>query len=260
MAASPLISSALSPTPSPAGPQRQPCNHASTFAERQLLFNRIAPVYDRLNDVLTLGQHRVWKKMTVSWSGAKKGDRVLDLCCGSGDLTFLMSQAVGPQGQVIGLDFSRDQLSVASARQFLLWKRCYDNIVWTEGDALNLGFSDCYFDSVTVGYGLRNVLDKANAMKEILRVLKPGSRASILDFNKSTNQTVTSFQTWMIDTLVVPSAGMYGLREEYMYLKRSIDEFLTGKELEDLAKEVGFSSARHYEIAGGLMGNLVATK
>ncbi|XP_065636768.1 2-phytyl-1,4-beta-naphthoquinone methyltransferase, chloroplastic-like [Quercus suber] len=96
--------------------------------ERQELFGRIAPVYDNLNDLLSLGQHRIWKRMTVSWTGAKMGDCALDLCCGSGDLAFLLSEKVGSNGKVIGLDFSKEQLSIASCRQGLAPNACYNNI------------------------------------------------------------------------------------------------------------------------------------
>ncbi|KAA3465797.1 2-phytyl-1,4-beta-naphthoquinone methyltransferase, chloroplastic-like [Gossypium australe] len=229
-------------------------------SDRQQLFNRIAPVYDNLNDLLSLGQHRIWKRMAVSWSGAKTGDSLLDLCCGSGDLTFLMSEKAGADGKVIGLDFSKEQLSIASSRRYLLSKACYNNIEWVEGDALDLPFSNGYFDAITMGYGLRNVIDKRRAMQEMFRVLKPGSRVSILDFNKSMQPFTALFQEWMIDNVVVPTATVYGLAKEYQYLKTSIDEFLTGKELEKLALDAGFSYARHYEISGGLMGDLVAAR
>ncbi|KAM0838363.1 hypothetical protein ACQ4PT_061019 [Festuca glaucescens] len=227
--------------------------------ERQALFSRIAPVYDQLNDVLSLGQHRTWKRICVSWSMAKRGDRVLDLCCGSGDLAFLLSQKVGIDGEVMAVDFPRQQLQTAASRQDQRWKSCYKNIKWIEGDALDLPFPDRYFDAVTVGYGLRNVVDKPKAMREIRRVLQPGSKASILDFNKSSSFFTASLQSWAIDNVVVPLASSYGLTEEYKYLKSSISEYLTGEELEKLAKEAGFSAAKHYELGGGLMGDLVAT-
>ncbi|XP_044458145.1 2-phytyl-1,4-beta-naphthoquinone methyltransferase, chloroplastic isoform X1 [Triticum aestivum] len=242
----------------------------------------------QLNDVLSLGQHRTWKRICVSWSmyipsasrssnvnsednwlmgifcflniRAKRGDRVLDLCCGSGDLAFLLSQKVGLDGEVMGVDFSGQQLQTAASRQDQRWKACYKNIKWIEGDALDLPFTDRYFDAVTVGYGLRNVVDRPKAMREILRVLKPGSRASVLDFNKSSSFFTASLQSWAIDNVVVPLASSYGLTEEYKYLKSSISQYLTGEELEKLAKEAGFSSAKHYELGGGLMGNLVATR
>ncbi|XP_031094156.1 2-phytyl-1,4-beta-naphthoquinone methyltransferase, chloroplastic [Ipomoea triloba] len=247
-----------------------PSRPASTFrprrrliqctADRQALFSRIAPVYDNLNDLLSLGQHRIWKRMAVSWSGAKEGDNVLDVCCGSGDLAFLLSEKVGPYGKVVGLDFSKEQLLIASSRQNLRSKNCYKNIKWIEGNALDLPFADSYFDAVTIGYGLRNVPDVNKTMAEIHRVLKPGSKVSVLDFNKSVKPLATSIQEWMIDNVVVPVASGYGLADEYKYLKTSIKDFLTGRELEKLGLETGFSTAKHYEIGLGLMGCLVATR
>lgn len=198
--------------------------------------------------------------MAVSWSGAKKGDRVLDICCGSGDLAFLLSEKVGIDGQVIGLDFSRKQLLVASSKQEQRSNPCYKNIEWLEGDALNLPFPDGHFNAITLGYGLRNVVDRERALEEMFRVLRPGCKASILDFNKSMQPITTLFQEWMIDNVVVPAATYYGLAEEYKYLKSSIQEYLTGKELEQLALLAGFSDAKFYEIASGLMGNLVARR
>lgn len=117
------------PSPAPMTSRFRQRNFSVRFSgDRQALFNRIAPVYDNLNDLLSLGQHRVWKRMAVSWSGAKKGDRVLDLCCGSGDLAFLLSGKVGTDGQVIGLDFSREQLLIALSKQQLSSTPCYKNI------------------------------------------------------------------------------------------------------------------------------------
>ncbi|KAL8550517.1 hypothetical protein ACS0TY_009080 [Phlomoides rotata] len=228
--------------------------------ERQALFNRIAPVYDNLNDMFSLGRHRVWKRMTVSWSGAKEGDTVLDVCCGSGDLAFLLSEKVGVKGKVIALDFSREQLQIAASRQSARTKPCYKNIEWIEGDAVNLPFSISSFDAATIGYGLRNIVDRKKALEEMYRVLKPGSKVSILDFNKSPSQLTSSIQDWMIDSIVVPIASGYGLANEYHYLKNSIKEYLTGKELEELALEAGFPDAKFYDIGAGFMGNLVATR
>ncbi|XP_022131614.1 2-phytyl-1,4-beta-naphthoquinone methyltransferase, chloroplastic isoform X2 [Momordica charantia] len=213
--------------PSSTTPTLQTHRPIRCAADRQALFNRIAPVYDNLNDLLSLGQHRIWKRMAVSWSGAKPGDRVLDICCGSGDLAFLLSERLGSDGKVTGLDFSREQLIIASSRQRSLSKACYKNIEWVEGDALNLPFSDGYFDAITMGYGLRNVVDKRKALEEMLRVLKEGSKVSILDFNKTTQPTAAAIQEWMINNIVVPVASGYGLAEDYKYLSKSIKEFFT---------------------------------
>ncbi|MED6160611.1 hypothetical protein PIB30_052981 [Stylosanthes scabra] len=189
---------------------------------------------------------------------AKVGDHVLDICCGSGDLSFLLSQKVGPDGKVTGIDFSKEQLLIASSKQSS--KNCFSNIEWVQGDALDLPFADGCFDAITMGYGLRNVVDRPKAMQEISRVIKAGSRVAILDFNKSDDLLTSTITEWMIDNVVVPVASGYGLSEEYRYLKASIRGFLTGKELEKLALEVGFSNARHYEISGGFMGCLVAKR
>ncbi|KAK6930987.1 Methyltransferase type 11 [Dillenia turbinata] len=159
--------------------------------ERQALFSRIAPVYGNLNDLLCLGQHRIWKRMAVK-----------------------------------GLDFSREQLAVAVSRQHMLSKSCYRNIEWIEGNAVDLPFSDCFFDAITVLQCLCSTLIKG----------------------------------WMIFNVVVPVASGYGLAQDYQYLKSSILGYLTGKELEEIALLAGFSSAKHYEIGRGLMGNLVAKR
>ncbi|KAK4399707.1 2-phytyl-1,4-beta-naphthoquinone methyltransferase, chloroplastic [Sesamum angolense] len=253
---------------------------ARCTAERQALFNRIAPVYDNLNDLLSLGSHRVWKRMSVSWSGAKEGDTVLDVFVEVGIWLFfclrkLESVAsitlVIPSSlvavpwkrlqlsscqmkrtsvakialfaefssfralilkhdmlvltEVIALDFSKEQLQIAASRQRERSRACYKNI-------------------------------EKKALEEMCRVLKPGTKLSVLDFNKSTNPLTSSIQDWMIDNVVVPVASGYGLASEYQYLKNSIKEYLTGWELEKLALQAGFSEAKHYEIGTGFMGNL----
>eukprot|EP00249_Psilotum_nudum_P012884 c24026_g1_i1 orf=379-1080(-) len=214
----------------------------------------------QLNDWLSFGQHRIWKRMAISWSGAKEGDCVLDVCCGSGDLAILLGEKVGVQGKVIGLDFSEEQLLVAVQRQKDSPVACHQTIEWLQGDALKLPFTDGTFDAVTVGYGLRNVVDIPQALHEICRVLRKGSKASILDFNRVKNPSIFALGEWILDNGVVPVATLYGLREEYEYLKTSIASFPTGKEQEKLAAVAGFSYARHFEIAGGFMGVLVVRK
>ncbi|KAK6139215.1 hypothetical protein DH2020_027051 [Rehmannia glutinosa] len=239
----------------------QTVTHESA-TERQELFNRIAPVYDKLNDLFSLGLHRLWKRWTISWSEAKEGDKVLDACCGSGDLSFRLSEKVGSHGKVIALDFSKELLEIAASRQreHERSKPCYKNIEWIEGDAVALPFSDSTFDAATIGYGLRNIVDRKEALEEMHRVLKPGAKLSVLDFNKSTNWLNIKIQEWMIDYIVVPVASWYGLASEYRYLKNSIKEYLTGPELEKLALEAGFSEAKFYEISNGSMGILVAKR
>jgi demethylmenaquinone methyltransferase/2-methoxy-6-polyprenyl-1,4-benzoquinol methylase len=99
------------------GPEADPVDVAAKGEERQKLFNRIAPAYDELNDLLSLGQHRIWKRMAVGWSRASAGNSVLDVCCGSGDLALLLAGTVGPEGSVVGLDFAQNMLDYAATRE-----------------------------------------------------------------------------------------------------------------------------------------------
>lgn len=224
----------------------------------QALFNRIAPVYDELNHGLSLGLHRIWKQMTVKWSGAKPGDTCLDLCCGSGDITQLLARQAGKTGQVFGVDFSAELLKVARDRSE---RRCIKPpIQWVEANVLNLPFPENQFDCATMGYGLRNVTDILQSLKEIQRVLKPGAKAAILDMHRPDNALVRSFQQWYLDEIVVPAAQRLGFTEEYAYIAPSLDKFPTGSEQVTLAEQAGFTKATHYSIAGGTMGVLVVTK
>ncbi|MDB9374707.1 bifunctional demethylmenaquinone methyltransferase/2-methoxy-6-polyprenyl-1,4-benzoquinol methylase UbiE [Nodularia sphaerocarpa] len=222
------------------------------------IFDRIAPVYDELNNSLSLGQHRIWKEMTVKWSAAKPGDTCLDLCCGSGDLAFRLAKYVGTTGQVYGVDFSPNLLAAAKERSQSQYPQ--PAISWIEADALNLPFDDHYFDAATMGYGLRNVTDIPRSLQELHRVLKPGAKAAILDFHRPRNQQLRAFQQWYLNSIVVPIANQMGLKEEYAYISPSLDRFPTGQEQIELARQVGFTLVTHYPIANDMMGVLVVSK
>lgn len=226
--------------------------------EVQTIFNRIAPVYDQLNDWLSLGQHRIWKQMAVKWSQAKPGDNCIDLCCGSGDLALRLARQVGTKGHVYGIDFSSELLAIAHKRSQQQYPQ--PPISWVEADVLDLPFGDNYFDAATMGYGLRNVTDIPRSLKELHRVLKPSAKAAILDFHRPSNSQFRAFQQWYLNTIVVPTAHHLGLTEEYAYISPSLDRFPTGHEQVKLALEASFANATHYVIANGMMGILVLTK
>ncbi|NEP41185.1 MAG: bifunctional demethylmenaquinone methyltransferase/2-methoxy-6-polyprenyl-1,4-benzoquinol methylase UbiE [Okeania sp. SIO2H7] len=232
---------------------------SGTSADIQGIFNRIAPVYDRLNDRLSFGLHRIWKQMAVKWSGAGPGDVCLDLCCGSGDLALLLAREVRKEGMVFGVDFSEKQLAIARSRPkpFTI---PLSPIVWLEGDALSLPFADNYFDAATMGYGLRNVTDIPRCLEELHRVLKPGAIAAILDMHRPQNPYKRQLQQWYLDNLVVPTAKMMGMSEEYAYISPSLDKFPTGTEQVELARKAGFVNATHYPISAAMMGVLTVTK
>ena len=228
-----------------------------TAADIQGLFDRIAPVYDSLNERLSFGLHRVWKRMAVRWSAAAPGHTALDLCCGSGDLAFMLAQVVGATGQVYGVDFSAAQLAMAA-------ERCRRTplatpIHWVQADALALPLATASIDAATLSYGLRNLTDIAQGLAELRRVLKPGAKAAILDFNHPPTALAAQFQRWYLETLVVPTARDMGLTDEYAYIGPSLDRFPTGAEQVRLAHQAGFDQAIHYPIAAGLMGVLVVS-
>lgn len=231
---------------------------APSAQEIKDIFDRIAPVYDRLNDRLSFGQHRIWKLMAVKWSEAKSGDSALDICCGSGDLAFLLAKTVGKTGKVTGLDFACEQLAIAHQRQQVKCPQA--TMDWLEGDALALPFADHQFDCATMGYGLRNVTDIPLSLRELRRVLKPGAKAAILDFHRPDPGLISGLQQWYLANIVVPTAESMGLSAEYAYINPSIERFPTGKEQINLAYAAGFSQATHYPLSGGVMGILVVTK
>jgi ubiquinone/menaquinone biosynthesis methyltransferase len=247
----PFVSGAIGSdsAPGPIAPVTEPV---------QQLFNQIAPAYDQLNDRLSLGMHRLWKQMTVQWARPPVGGRVLDICCGSGDLAFRLARAVGPQGDVVGLDCAAQLLAIAQQRAQCMLPQ--PPITWVQGDALNLPFDDNRFQSVTLGYGLRNVADILGCLREIQRVLQPTGRAAILDMVRPASPRMQQFQQWYLQTWVVPAARDLGLEAEYAYIAPSIARFPKGPQQRQLALEAGFAQAVHYPLLGGLMGVLVLEK
>jgi demethylphylloquinol methyltransferase len=232
----------------------------ANYSDRDIrdLFDRIAPVYDRLNNDLSLGIHWVWKQMAVSWSGAQLGDCCLDLCCGSGDIAQLLAKRVGKNGWVYGADFAPAQLENAAQRVEKIYLPC--DIKWVEADALQLPFTDNFFDAATLGYGLRNVVDIPGCLLELKRVLKPDATVAILDFHRPSNFLAANFQRWYLDNVVVPTARRYDMTAEYEYLMPSVEQFPVGDEQVALGQKAGFGEVWHYSIAGGIMGVLVLKK
>jgi demethylmenaquinone methyltransferase/2-methoxy-6-polyprenyl-1,4-benzoquinol methylase len=240
-----------------------PSRTVSSAASVQALFDRIAPDYDRLNTVLSLGLHRIWKGMTVRWSRPPLGGTAIDLCCGSGDLALELARLVGPTGRVYGLDFSPRMLAIAERRAKLALLR--DRLTWLQGDALHLPFADNRFAAATMGYGLRNLVDISQSLRELQRVLAPGAWAAILDFqplsaSQASCSVPATFQQIYLAGIVVPVATALGLESEYTYIQDSLQAFPTAAEQVRLAQTAGFANCHVYPIAGGLMGVLVVQK
>lgn len=217
------------------------------------LFDRIAPSYDRLNDLLSLGQHRLWKRQTLALLQPRPGERWLDLCCGTGDLALLLAERVRPGGRVLGLDAAAAPLALARQRA---GRRPWLAIDWLQADALMVPEAAGSFDGAVMAYGLRNLADGAAALAELRRLLGPEGRGAVLDFNR-TDGLPAALQRLALRRLVVPVARQAGFEDEYAYLERSLATFPSGPEQERLALAAGFRGARHQPLAGGLMGVLL---
>lgn len=221
------------------------------------LFNDVAPRYDRLNDLLSLGLHRHWKRQLLTWLQPKPGERWLDLCCGTGDLTLALARAVRPGGSVIGLDAAAEPLVLAERRRT---REAWLHVEWIHADATTTELPSSSFDGVVMAYGLRNLADASSGLAEMRRLLKPGRRAGVLDFNRLPEGSLSSsFQQQYLRRIVVPAAALAGLKPQYAYLEASLQRFASGTSQESMALEAGFRSARHRTLMAGQMGLLLLT-
>jgi ubiquinone/menaquinone biosynthesis methyltransferase len=216
------------------------------------LFDAIAPRYDQLNDLLSLGLHRLWKRQAVLWLQARPGHTLLDLCCGTGDLALLLAERVRPAGHVVAIDAAAAPLQQARRRAA---RTPWLSIDWRLGDALATGLPAAAADGAVMAYGLRNLADPAAGLLELRRVLRPGARAAVLDFNRPTGP-IADLQKAYLRRLVVPTARRFGFSEHYAYLEASLERFATAEQQEALARRAGFAHARHRPLAAGLMGLL----
>ena len=219
------------------------------------LFDRIAPAYDTLNDLLSLGLHRIWKRQAVAWLQPHAGQCLLDLCCGTGDLALVLAEKVRPAGLVLGIDAAAAPLERARERARA---QPWLPVEFRQGDAAATGLADASADAAVMAYGLRNLPDPAAGLQELRRLLRPGGRAAVLDFNRPAEPqgSTAAFQRFYLRRLVVPLARRAGLEDQYAYLERSLERFPTGAQQEQLALAAGFSQARHRLLAAGQMGLL----
>jgi demethylmenaquinone methyltransferase / 2-methoxy-6-polyprenyl-1,4-benzoquinol methylase len=204
------------------------------------MFDRIAPVYDVMNRVMTAGLDRRWRKLTAD-ATVRPGDRVLDACCGTGDLA-LAAQAAG--GKVTGLDFSERMLERA--------RRKSSSIEWIRGDLLALPFEDASFDAATVGFGIRNVADLERGLGELARVLRPGGRLGILEITQPRGLLRPFYKLWF-DGLVPLAGKLLPGGSAYTYLPASVRRFPGPNDLAGLMARTGFDDIRYRLLAGGIV-------
>ena len=201
------------------------------------MFDRIAPVYDVMNRVMTAGLDRRWRKLAVSqvvWPG----DRVLDACCGTGDLAV---EAERRGGRVVGLDFSPKMLERARKKS--------GAVEWIQGDALALPFPDGDFDAATVGFGVRNLADLESGLKELARVLRPGGKLAVLEITRPRGLLKPFFRLWF-DVLVPLAGRVLPGGKAYTYLPASVRRFPGPDDLSALFESAGFADV-HYKLVGG---------
>jgi demethylmenaquinone methyltransferase / 2-methoxy-6-polyprenyl-1,4-benzoquinol methylase len=191
------------------------------------MFDRIAPVYDAMNRVMTAGLDRSWRRLAVQ-AVVQPGDRVLDACCGTGDLAIAAERE---GGVVTGLDFSPGMLERA--------RRKSDTVTWVEGDLLALPFDDDSFDSATVGFGVRNVADLEAALAELRRVLRPGGRLAILEITQPRGVLKPFFSLWF-DRIVPLLGKVLPGGKAYTYLPASVRRFPGAEDLAALLERHGF--------------------
>ena len=217
------------------------------------MFSRLAARYDLVNDVMSFGLHRKWKKDTIrlALEGRIYPTRILDLCCGTGDLSFLAEERALPGSRVTGIDFTLPMLSVATRRRLEARSRSR----FAQGDALRLPFQDRSFDAVTVGYGLRNIADPLAALREIRRVLSPGGRVVVLDFGKPDNPVAGALYQGFLRT-VMPLMGwlFHGDTETYLYIPESLKRYPAQRGVQTLMGEAGLGGARFESRLLGTMG------
>ena len=209
------------------------------------LFSALAKRYNVMTDVWTLGLHRVWKRQAMELCALRPGERVLDVATGTGDLAFQEEAAVGPEGQVVAVDSCAAMLEVARRRQ-------RGAIDFQEGDAMDLGFPDASFDVVTIGFGLRNVADRGQALREFRRVLGPGGRLMVLDFS-TPNSKMLKVVHDLLYFVAMPTLGraVAWHRDAHHYTSDSIRTWLSRDELSKAMLEAGFVDARYISLSTG---------
>lgn len=220
------------------------------------VFEKISGNYDKMNSVISFQQHKKWREDTMSRMNVQKGSTSLDVCCGTADWTISMGQAVGPEGKAIGLDFSQNMLNVGYEKV-----KAFPQIELIHGNAMELPYPDSTFDYITIGFGLRNVPDYMQVLKEINRVLKPGGMFVCLETSHSElpgyKQLFRFYFKYVMPVFGKLFAKSY---KEYSWLQESAEDFPGMKELAKMIEQAGFVQVEYKPYSGGAAARHIGMK
>lgn len=216
------------------------------------VFDSVAQRYDVMNDLMSFGIHRIWKRIAVEIAGVRPGQKVLDLAAGTGDLTAALAARAGPRGTVVAADINQSMLRVGRDR--LLDRGVAEGVAWVQADAEALPFANGSFDCITMAFGLRNVTDKAAALASMRRVLRPGGRLLVLEFSKPARGPVSALYD-LYSFRMLPALGrlVAGDEKSYRYLAESIRMHPGQHELRALMEASGFSRCDYLNLSAGIV-------
>ena len=245
------------------GAAARPARDSAEFeAQVRTMFDRIAGVYDRMNRVMTAGLDRRWRERAVERAGLEPGQDALDVCCGTGDLAFELARAVGPDGRVVGCDFSEAMLELAREKEEAARVAGPASngagggsapVEFEWADALDLPYADGSFDAVTVGFGVRNLVDLEAGLRELARVLRPGGRLVILEITQPTRPPLSVFFSLWFDRVVPLLGAVAGDSDAYNYLPDSVRSFPPPARLAQIMDGAGLEEVRWLVLAGGII-------
>ncbi len=216
------------------------------------VFHSVANKYDLMNDLMSLGLHRIWKRIAVEMTGLRAGQRVLDLAGGTGDLAALMAPLVGEHGEVVLSDINASMLDVGRAR--LVDRGIVGNVTFVQADAESLPFPDNHFDCITIAFGLRNVTHKERALASMFRVLKPGGRLLVLEFSKPTLAALRPiYDAYSFKLLPVLGKAITGDAASYQYLAESIRMHPDQETLKQMLQTAGFERVEYFNMTAGVV-------
>lgn len=215
------------------------------------VFDSVASKYDLMNDVLSFGAHRLWKRYTIASSNVKTGDKVLDIAGGTGDLAMAFRKKVGDTGQVILSDINAAMLNEGRSN---LTNNGVAGVDFVQLNAEQIPFSDNSFDCVSIAFGLRNVTDKAKALAEMYRILKPGGCLLILEFSKTDSDLLKKFYDFYSFNIMPKLGGIVADDEDsYQYLAESIRKHPDQETLKNMVLEAGFGFCEYHNLSGGIV-------